>query len=61
MAPLRLVGIVGMVAGLTIFVVGVFSDNRGAGLVVALIGIGTMLGGVALTNYAQRSDLGPER
>ncbi len=49
-----------MVGGLTIFVVGVFVTNRSLGLVVALAGIGVMLGGVAITNHAQRSELGPD-
>jgi hypothetical protein len=56
---LRWLGILAMLAGLTIFVVGVFVANRDLGLVVALSGIGVMLSGVALTNHAQGSDVGP--
>ena len=60
MRILRVLGILAMVGGLTIFVVGVFVTNRSLGLVVALAGIGVMLGGVAITNHAQRSELGPD-
>jgi hypothetical protein len=60
MTLLRMLGIFAMIGGFTIFVLGVFVTNRSLGLVVALVGIGVMLGGVATTNYAQRSELGPD-
>jgi len=59
MAPLRWLGIAGMLTGLTIFVVGVFVSDREIGIVVSLMGIGVMLSGVAVSNHAQHSDLGP--
>jgi hypothetical protein len=60
MRLLRALGMLAMLGGLTVFVLGVFLANRPAGLIVALVGIGIMLGGVALTNHTQRFDLGPE-
>jgi hypothetical protein len=59
MAILRIVGIGIMLAGLTVFVLGVFLTNRPLGLIVAVAGMGIILGGVVVTNHAQRFDLGP--
>jgi hypothetical protein len=56
---LRAVGIAGMVGGLTIFVAGVFIADRAASIVVSLVGVGVMLAGVAVTNHAQQSEIGP--
>jgi hypothetical protein len=56
---LRAVGIAGMVGGLTIFVAGVFITDRAASIVVSLVGVGVMLAGVAVTNHAQQSEIGP--
>jgi len=59
MSVLRFLGIVGMLTGLTIFVVGVFLADRISAIVVSLVGLAIMMAGVAVTNYAQRSDVGP--
>jgi len=59
MSVLRFLGIVGMLTGLTIFVFGVFLADRISAIVVSLVGLAIMMAGVAVTNYAQRSDVGP--
>jgi hypothetical protein len=48
-----------MLGGFTVFVAGVFVTDRSLGLTVALVGLGIMLGGVALSNRGSRSDWGP--
>jgi hypothetical protein len=57
---IRILAILTMFVGLTIFVVGVFVVDRTVGLIVSLLGIAVMLAGVAVTNYTQGSDLGPD-
>ncbi len=60
MTILRWARILLMLSGLAIFVVGVFAADRGLGLVIALGGIGVMLGGAAISNHAKGSEVGPE-
>jgi uncharacterized membrane protein YiaA len=59
MSAFRIFGILGMVAGFTVFVVGVFVADRYTGLIVSTLGIGIMLAGVAATSHAQKHSVGP--
>jgi predicted phage tail protein len=56
---LKIVGVVVMTAGLALFVAGVLAVDRYFGLILALAGVGVMLGGVGLTSRAQASEVGP--
>jgi hypothetical protein len=57
---LKLAGIVVMLGGFTVFVVGVFIAARVSSIIVSLVGVSIMLVGVAVTNHAQRSEIGPD-